>query len=122
MHYNVEKIFSAWYFEPMKNSIQHGLLIQLLIYFQSMWRANRGTVSGYFLAGRYMTWLPVSYYRQFSYLNFILRRYLNPIYLYSKYCIVSCYFSLWKIRCLHLSDRLVLQQNVFYFGQFSVGW
>lgn len=25
-----------------------------------MFKSNRGTVSGYFLAGRFMTWLPVS--------------------------------------------------------------
>ena len=31
-----------------------------LLSLQSMCRANRGTVSGYFLAGRYMFWLPVS--------------------------------------------------------------
>lgn len=30
-----------------------------LLFFQSMCRSNRGTVSGYFLAGRFMTWLPV---------------------------------------------------------------
>ena len=27
-----------------------------------MCRSNRGTVSGYFLAGRYMLWLPVCIY------------------------------------------------------------
>ena len=27
---------------------------------QSMCRPNRGTVEGYYLAGRYMSWLPVS--------------------------------------------------------------
>ena len=28
--------------------------------YQAMFKSNRGTVSGYFLAGRFMTWLPVS--------------------------------------------------------------
>jgi hypothetical protein len=35
--------------------------IQLL---QAMYRSNRGTVSGYFLAGRFMTWLPVCHLLQ----------------------------------------------------------
>ena len=29
-------------------------------FLQAMFKSNRGTVSGYFLAGRFMTWLPVS--------------------------------------------------------------
>lgn len=29
-------------------------------FFQSMWRTKRSTVDGYFLAGRNMTWWPVS--------------------------------------------------------------
>jgi len=33
---------------------------QLLYILQAMFRSNRGTVSGYFLAGRSMLWLPVS--------------------------------------------------------------
>ena len=27
---------------------------------QATYKSNRGTVSGYFLAGRFMTWIPVS--------------------------------------------------------------
>lgn len=36
-------------------------LIIFLLCFQSMFRTNRGTVGGYFLAGRTMVWWPVSY-------------------------------------------------------------
>jgi len=31
------------------------------VLWQAMCRSNRSTVSGYFLAGRFMTWLPVSH-------------------------------------------------------------
>ena len=34
--------------------------LQILSLFQAMYKSNRGTVSGYFLAGRFITWLPVS--------------------------------------------------------------
>ena len=40
------------------------------VVFQSMCRSNRGTVAGYFLAGRFMIWLPVSI-AKFSILNLI---------------------------------------------------
>ena len=38
-------------------------VLVLLIGFIAMWRTKRGTISGYFLAGRFMTWFPVSYAR-----------------------------------------------------------
>ena len=37
---------------------------KMSIQFQSMFRKNRDTVSGFFLAGRHMFWLPVSLFSQ----------------------------------------------------------
>ena len=55
---NAQYAYSIIYFENL-------VIYIWLKYFgfnflQAMFKSNRGTVSGYFLAGRFMTWLPVS--------------------------------------------------------------
>ena len=41
------------------NATVHNDHNNLYNFLQAMFKSNRGTVSGYFLAGRFMTWLPV---------------------------------------------------------------
>lgn len=46
----------------MNRRIELTEMIEVQLTVQAMWRANRGTVSGYFLAGRKMWFLPVGTY------------------------------------------------------------
>eukprot|EP00057_Strongylocentrotus_purpuratus_P030522 XP_781922.3 PREDICTED: sodium/myo-inositol cotransporter [Strongylocentrotus purpuratus] len=50
-----DALLGAWDFVAI---VVYFVLV-LLVGLYSLCRSNRGTVSGYFLAGRYMTWLPV---------------------------------------------------------------